>query len=53
MENRQIAQSSMWVASQIEDAILEKRIADMAAFGRMMGAEAHHSDYVSMMMPRT
>ena len=28
----------MLVASQIEDAILEKRIANMAVFGRMMGA---------------
>ena len=28
----------MSAASQIEDAILEKRITDMAVFGRMMGA---------------
>ncbi len=36
--NRRTAQSSMSAASQIEDAILEKMIADMAVFGRMMGA---------------
>jgi hypothetical protein len=38
LQNPLPAQSSMSAASQIRDAILEKRIADVAVFERMMGA---------------
>jgi len=49
IENRRTAQSSMSAASQIRDAILEKKIANMAVFGYIVGAatdRAHRAQLV-------